>query len=85
MQEAYLERWEELADKVAPGLYSFNGRDLSVELEELHEHVTRVERELIIEVVQLSWSVMEISDAWSTSVCSRFKTSLRIRSQLRMP
>jgi hypothetical protein len=39
-----LERQEEkLVEEQARGLYSFDGRDLSVELEELHECVTRVE------------------------------------------
>jgi hypothetical protein len=54
---------EKLAEEQAQGLYSFDGRDLSVELEELHERVAGVERERTAEVMQLSWSVMEISDA----------------------
>jgi hypothetical protein len=49
-----------LAEKQAQGLYSFNRRDLSVELEELHERVAEVESERTIEAVQLSWLVMEI-------------------------
>jgi hypothetical protein len=32
-------------------------------MEKLHEHVARVKDECAIEAVQLSWSVMEISDA----------------------
>jgi hypothetical protein len=34
-----------------------------LELEELHERVAGVDNEHAIEVVQLSWSIMEISDA----------------------
>jgi hypothetical protein len=34
-----------------------------VELEELHERVVGVENEHTAEVMQLSWSVIEISDA----------------------
>jgi hypothetical protein len=52
-----------LAEEQARGLYSFNGRDLSVELEKLHERMAGVENECIAKTVQLSWSVMEISDA----------------------
>jgi hypothetical protein len=52
-----------LAEKQAQGLYSFNRRDLSVELEELHERMAEVESERTIEAVQLSRLVMEISDA----------------------
>jgi hypothetical protein len=59
-----LERWEEkLAEEQAHGLYYFNGRDLSVELEELRNHVVGVQSKCAIEAVQLSRSVMEISDA----------------------
>jgi hypothetical protein len=52
-----------LIEEQAHGLYSFDGRDLLTELEELHERVARVESERAIEAMQLSWSVMEISDA----------------------
>jgi hypothetical protein len=52
-----------LAEEQARGLYSFDGRDLSVELEELHGHVARLESERAAEAVQLSQSIMEISDA----------------------
>jgi hypothetical protein len=52
-----------LIEEQAQGLYSFDGRDLLTELEELHERVARVESERAIEAMQLSWSVMEISDA----------------------
>jgi hypothetical protein len=37
-----LERWEEFTEEQAPDLYSFDGRDLLVELEELRERVARV-------------------------------------------
>jgi hypothetical protein len=64
MQVTYLERREErLAEEQARGLYPFDGRDLSVELEELRRRVAGVESECVTEVVQLSWSVMEIFDA----------------------
>jgi hypothetical protein len=66
VQETDLERWEEkLTKEQARGLYSFDGRDLSAELEELRGHGVGVgvECECAAEVVQLSWSVMEISDA----------------------
>jgi hypothetical protein len=56
-------REEKLAEEQARGLYSFDGRDLSVKLEELRESVAGVESERVAEVMQLSWSVMEISDA----------------------
>jgi hypothetical protein len=56
-------REEKLAEELAHDLYSFDGRDLSVELEELHERVAGVESERVAEAMQLSWSVMEISDA----------------------
>jgi hypothetical protein len=59
-----LERREEkLTEEQALGLYSFDGRDLSVELEELHGHMAGVESECAIEAVQLSWPIIEISDA----------------------
>jgi hypothetical protein len=64
VQEADLEwREEKLAEEQAWDLYSFDGRDLSVELEEICEHVAGVESERATEVVRLSRSVMEISDA----------------------
>jgi hypothetical protein len=64
LQETDLEQWEEkLAEEQARGLYSFDGGDLSEELEELHECMVGVESERTTEAVQLSWSVMEISDA----------------------
>jgi hypothetical protein len=52
-----------LAEEQPRGLYSFDGRDLSVELEGLCERVARVESECAAEAVQLSRLVMEISDA----------------------
>jgi hypothetical protein len=64
MREVDLERREvKLTEEQARGLYSFDGRDLSVELEELHERVAGVENKCAAEAVQLSWSVMEISNA----------------------
>jgi hypothetical protein len=64
VQEVDLEwREEKLAEEQAWGHYFFNGRDLSVELEELHERVAGVESERATEAVQLSRSVTEISDA----------------------
>jgi hypothetical protein len=45
------------------GLHSFDGRDLSVELKELHAWVVGVEDECVIEVGELSQMVMEISNA----------------------
>jgi hypothetical protein len=52
-----------LAEEKAWGLYSFDGRDLSVKLEEFREQVVGVESECVAEAVQLSWSVMKIFDA----------------------
>jgi hypothetical protein len=64
MQEADLEwRQEKLAREQARGLYPFDGSDILVEMEELHERVAGVENERVVEVVQLSKSVMEISDS----------------------
>jgi hypothetical protein len=48
-----------MAEELARGLYSFNGRDLSVELEELRQHVVGVENKRAAEAVQLLWLVME--------------------------
>jgi hypothetical protein len=48
---------------MVPGLYSFNGRHLSAELEELRGRVVGIESECTTEAVQLSQSVMEIFDA----------------------
>jgi hypothetical protein len=62
--ETDLERREEkMAKEQTWGLYSFDGSDLSAEMEKLHEHVARVKDERTVEAVQLSWSIMEISDA----------------------
>jgi hypothetical protein len=64
VHEVDLEWWEEkLATEQAQGLYPFDGRDILVELEELREHMARVENEHDVEAVQLSRLVMEISDA----------------------
>jgi hypothetical protein len=51
-----------LAEEHAQGLYPIDGMDLSVELEELREPVARVENERAAETVQLSPSVMKISN-----------------------
>jgi hypothetical protein len=64
VQDTDLERRaEKLAEEQARGLHSFDERDLSVELEELCERMVGVENECTAEAVQLSRSVMEISDA----------------------
>jgi hypothetical protein len=52
-----------LVEEYALGLYSFHGRDLLVEMGELHERMAGVESECAAEAVQLSRSVMDISDA----------------------
>jgi hypothetical protein len=44
------------------GLHSFDGRDLPAELEELHTCVAKVEDEHVIEVGELSWLVVVISN-----------------------
>jgi hypothetical protein len=55
VQEIDLEHWEEkLVEEQARGLYSSDRRDLSRELEELHEHVARVESEHATKAAQLS-------------------------------
>jgi hypothetical protein len=55
VQETDLEWCEEkLAKEQAQGLYSFDGRDLSTELEELHGCVAKIESKRAVEVVQLS-------------------------------
>jgi hypothetical protein len=58
-------RWWEvkLVEEQAQCLYSFDGRDLPVKLEEICDYVAGVESECATENVQLSCSVMEISDA----------------------
>jgi hypothetical protein len=64
LQETNLERQEKkLVEEQAWGLYSSNGQDLSVELEELREHVAGVEGEHGIEAMKLSQLVLEISDS----------------------
>jgi hypothetical protein len=52
-----------LAEDQAQGLYSFDERDLSMEMEKLHERVPGGEDERAVEAEQLSQSVREISDA----------------------
>jgi hypothetical protein len=85
MQEMNLE-WQEvmLAEEQARGLHSFDGRDLSVVLEDPHKRVAGVENECTTKAVQLSWSVKEISDALVDLGVFPFRTSLRIWGQPRM-
>jgi hypothetical protein len=52
-----------LAEEQACGLHSFDGRDLSVELEELCSHVARVEDERDAEARKLLKLIVEISNA----------------------
>jgi hypothetical protein len=52
-----------LVEEQARDIYSFDRGDLSAELGELRGSVAGVESECAAEAVQLSWSVMEISDA----------------------
>jgi hypothetical protein len=52
-----------LAEEQAWGLYSFDGQDLSAELEEFYERVAGVEGERATEAMKLLQSVMEISNA----------------------
>jgi hypothetical protein len=85
------QREEKLAEEQARGLYSFNGRDLSVELEELHERVARVENEHTTKAMQLSWPVMKIFDAlvdlgmfpiWDIPVQQRSAQDVRMMASL---
>jgi hypothetical protein len=46
-------REEKLAEDQVRGLYSFDGRDLSAELEKLHECMVGVEDEHVAEAAQL--------------------------------
>jgi hypothetical protein len=52
-----------LAEDQAQGLYSFDERDLSMEMEKLHVHIPGGEDECAVEAEQPSQSVREISDA----------------------
>jgi hypothetical protein len=52
-----------LAEEEACGLHPFDGRDLSVELEDIHAHVDMIEGERAIKAGQLLQLVMEISNA----------------------
>jgi hypothetical protein len=64
LQEMDLERWEvKLAEEQARNLHSFDGLNLSMDLEELHVCMTGVEDECTVEAVELSQLVMEISNA----------------------
>jgi hypothetical protein len=64
LQETDLERREEKPMEVqACGLHPFDGRDLSVRLEELRMHLVGVEDERVTEALELLRLVMEISDA----------------------
>jgi hypothetical protein len=56
-------RDRKLAEDQARGLYSFHRRNLSAELERLHERMARVEDDHIVEAEQLSRSVQDISNA----------------------
>jgi hypothetical protein len=83
--EMDLKQWENrLVEEQVWGLYPFDGRDLSVEVEEVREHMAGVENERTVEAMQLSRSVKEISDALVDWPCFPFGTSLRIQNQLRM-
>jgi hypothetical protein len=57
------QREEKFDEEQARGLSSFDGRDISVEVEELHGCVAGIESECAIEAMQLSQSIMEIFDA----------------------
>jgi hypothetical protein len=52
-----------LAEEQACGLHSFDGRDLSMEIEGIHARVDGIEGERITEARQLSQLVVEISNA----------------------
>jgi hypothetical protein len=67
-----------LAEEQARGLHSFDGRDLSVVLEDPHKRAAGVENECTTKAVQLSWSVKELSDALVDLGVFPFRTSLRI-------
>jgi hypothetical protein len=54
---------EEQEQEQERDLYPHNGWDLSAELEGIHARVDRIEVECAAEVGQLSWLVMEISNA----------------------
>jgi hypothetical protein len=62
LQEMDLEVWEvKLVEEC--GLHSFDGRDLSVELEELHMRMAGVEDERATKAGKLSVLVIEASNA----------------------
>jgi hypothetical protein len=64
LQETGLEVWEvKLAEEHARDLHSYNRRDLSVELQELHVHVVGVKDEGTTEAGELSQLVIEISNS----------------------
>jgi hypothetical protein len=63
----------------------FYGRELSVELKKLHERVAWIEDEHATEAVQLSWSVMAISDALVDLGMFPIQTFRHNRRQPRMP
>jgi hypothetical protein len=64
LQEMDVEVWEAmLAEEQECGLHSFDGQDVSTELEEIHVCVARVEDECAAEVRKLSKLVMEISNS----------------------
>jgi hypothetical protein len=64
LQEMDLEVWEvKLVEEQTCGLHSFDGRDLSVELEELHMRMAGVEDERATKAGKLSVLVIEASNA----------------------
>jgi hypothetical protein len=64
LQEMDLEVWEvKLVEEQTCGLHSFDGRDLSVELEELHMRMAGVEDERATKARKLSVLVIEASNA----------------------
>jgi hypothetical protein len=64
LQEMDLEVWEvKLVEEQMCGLHSFDGRDLSVELEELHMRMAGVEDERATKAGKLSVLVIEASNA----------------------
>jgi hypothetical protein len=63
LQETDLEVWEaKLVEEQACGLHSFDGSDLSAELEELCMHVAAFDNERAVEAGELSTLVMEASN-----------------------
>jgi hypothetical protein len=71
-----------LVEEQAQGIYPFDRRDLSVELEELHEHMAGVVIEYAIEFVQLSGTSLRIQSQlrmfwlWPVSFWSACRRSM---------